>query len=185
MEETRQRIVDGALSLHLEKGIAATSIKDIASRAKVGVGTVYFHFATYEEVVRACGVRVNIITRPPTPDVFEGVETLTNRVERLVHELFAFYERYHWFDRLRCERDKLGFVGQAVTRREAAIVALVREALRPVAHEEPIVQTVVALTDFTVHKSLIASGMSTSDAAKQVTIVLMAWLTTATQSRDT
>lgn len=177
MEQTRQRIVDGALSLHLEKGIAATSIKDIAARAQVGIGTVYFHFPTYEEVVRACAVQVTILTRPPTPEIFEGVETLEDRLERLVDELFNFYDRYHWFDRLRCERDKLGFVGQGVSRREAAIVALVREALRPAGYEESVVQTVVALTDFTVHKALIASGMSTPAAVKQVATVLRTWLT--------
>ncbi len=176
MEQTRQRIVEGALALHVEKGIAATSIKDIAARAQVGIGTIYFHFPTYEDVVRACGGRVTIITRPPTPDIFEGAETLEGRVERLVHELFAYYERHHWFDRLRCERDKLAIVAEAVGRRERAIEALVREGLRPVAPEEPMVQTVVALTDFTVHKALIAGGMSTSQAAAQVMAVLLAWL---------
>ncbi len=176
MEQTRQRIVEGALALHLEKGIAATSVKDIAVRAQLGIGTIYFHFPTYEDVVRACAGRVTIITQPPTPEIFEGLEHMEARVERLVHELFAYYERYHWFDRLRCERDKLAIVGEAVARRERAIVAMVREALRPLTPEEPIVQTVVALTDFAVHKVLIAGGMSTPAAAGQVTAVVLAWL---------
>jgi len=52
-EETRQRIVDATVALHAEKGIVATSVKDIAARADVGVGTVYHHFPTYDDVVRA------------------------------------------------------------------------------------------------------------------------------------
>jgi len=176
MEQTRQRIVDGALSLHLEKGIAETSIKDIAARAEVGIGTVYFHFPTYEDVVRACAVKVTASTRPPTPDIFEGIDSLPDRMERLVHELFAYYERYHWFDRLRCEREKLGIVAEGVARRERSIYALVQEAMRPVAGEDGVAQTVVALTDFMVWKALTGGGMSTSEAAERVTAVLLAWL---------
>lgn len=176
MEQTRQRIVDGALSLHFEKGIAATSLKDIAARAEVGVGTVYFHFPTYEDVVRACAVKVNAITRPPAPDIFEGVESVEARLQRFVHELFAYYERYHWFDRLRCEREKLGIVGDAVARRESAIEALVQEAIRPGAFEDGVAQTVVALTDFMVWKALTVRGMSTSEATARVSAVLLTWL---------
>jgi AcrR family transcriptional regulator len=178
MEETRERIVEGALALHLEKGIAATSIKDVAARAQVGIGTVYFHFPIYENLVRACAGRVTTITRPPTPEVFEGLETVDARITRLVDELFAFYERYHWFDRLRCERDKLAFVGEAVARRERAIEDLVREALRPLSPQEPVVRTVVALTDFGVYKSLTLGGLPGPAGAHLLASVLKAWLRT-------
>ena len=176
MEQTRQKIVDGALSLHLEKGIAETSIKDIAARAEVGIGTVYFHFATYEDVVRACAVKVSVSTRPPTPEIFEGIDSLEGRVERLVQELFGYYERYHWFDRLRCEREKLAIVAEGVARRERAIQAMVQEAVHPLAPEEAVVQTMVALTDFSVWKTLSVNAMSTPEAARRVSEVLLAWI---------
>ena len=175
-EETRQRIVDATVALHAEKGIVATSIKDIAARADVGIGTVYHHFPTYDDVVRACGPRIQEITHAPTPEIFAGIEGLDRRIERLVSELFAYYERYYWFERARCDQDKLPVLAQGVARRDKAIEALVREALRPLSDNETIVRTVIALADFAVRRSLVKSGLSTRAAAEQVIEVIMAWL---------
>ena len=44
--ETRQRLVDATASLHLERGISAVSLPDVAERARVSVGTAYHHFPT-------------------------------------------------------------------------------------------------------------------------------------------
>ncbi len=184
MEATQQRIVDGALALHLEKGIAATSMKDVAARAQVGIGTVYFHFPTYENLVRACAGKVTAIIRAPTPEVFQGLETVDARITRLVDELFAYYERYYWFDRLRCEREKLAIVGEAVARRERAIEDLVREGLRPLSLQEAVVRTAVALTDFAVYKSLTQGAMPRPAAAHQIADVLQAWLTSVSGGDD-
>ncbi|HET8951451.1 MAG TPA: helix-turn-helix domain-containing protein, partial [Solirubrobacteraceae bacterium] len=48
---TRRRIVDATRELHTERGIAGTSWDDIAARAGVGVGTVYRHFPSLDELV--------------------------------------------------------------------------------------------------------------------------------------
>ena len=53
--ETRQRIVEATFRLHSERGIAGTSMKDIADRAGVSVGTVYHHFPSYADAIAACG----------------------------------------------------------------------------------------------------------------------------------
>jgi len=53
-EETRRRLVEATFALHGEQGIAATTMKQIAERAGVGVGTVYHHFPTIEDTVAAC-----------------------------------------------------------------------------------------------------------------------------------
>jgi AcrR family transcriptional regulator len=44
-EETLRRIVRATYTLHCEQGVAATTMKQIARRADVSVGTVYHHFA--------------------------------------------------------------------------------------------------------------------------------------------
>ena len=48
-EETRRRIVEATFALHAEQGVAATTMTQIAERAGVSVGTVYHHFATYDD----------------------------------------------------------------------------------------------------------------------------------------
>jgi AcrR family transcriptional regulator len=43
---TRQRILDAALALYQEQGIAAATMQDVARRADVAPGTVANHFRT-------------------------------------------------------------------------------------------------------------------------------------------
>ncbi|HEY0437700.1 MAG TPA: helix-turn-helix domain-containing protein, partial [Phenylobacterium sp.] len=52
-EETRRRIVDACFELHREQGMVATTMKQIAERAGVSVGSVYHHFPTYDDAIRA------------------------------------------------------------------------------------------------------------------------------------
>lgn len=48
--ETRERIERAALKHFVEKGIAETSIRDIADEAHVSLGAMYNHFASKEEL---------------------------------------------------------------------------------------------------------------------------------------
>src|ERR671913_2345216 len=97
VQETRQRILEATLALHSQKGIFGTSWQDIARRADGSVGTVYKHFPSLDELVPACGELMYAIARPPSledaPRIFTGAQSLEERLERLVSELFGFYER--------------------------------------------------------------------------------------------
>ncbi|MFH1981781.1 MAG: TetR/AcrR family transcriptional regulator [Pseudomonadota bacterium] len=48
--ERRGQIMAAARSLLFDKGLAATSINQIAKRAELGVGTIYFYFQSKEEL---------------------------------------------------------------------------------------------------------------------------------------
>lgn len=48
--DTRERIVRSALKLFVEKGIAETSIRDIAKLANISLGNIYNHFDSKEEL---------------------------------------------------------------------------------------------------------------------------------------
>jgi AcrR family transcriptional regulator len=54
--DTRQRLFEAAVSLIAEQGFSATTVDDIALRAKVAKGTVYYHFKSknelFEELLR-------------------------------------------------------------------------------------------------------------------------------------
>src|ERR671922_165191 len=52
--ETRQRIIESAVALHLERGPAQTSINAIAERAGVNRVTVYRHFPDARTLLEAC-----------------------------------------------------------------------------------------------------------------------------------
>jgi len=181
--QTRQRIVEATMALHRDQGIAATTMKEIAERADVGIGTLYHHFPRYEDAIRACGARTAELARLPTAEIFDGARSLPARVAVLVGELFAYYDRHPTLPLARCEQGRFPVLGEFVTRRQRLIEALVAEALRRPAASDQDVQTVVALTDFAVHRSLLHAGFSTEQAAAQITDVLVPWLRRTARSR--
>ncbi len=104
-EETRRRLVQATFELHSEQGIAATTMKQIADRAGVGVGTVYHHFASLDETVMACGQMVMATYPPPTEAIFTGVPSMKERLARLAHALFDHLDRVG-LDMVRPDRDR-------------------------------------------------------------------------------
>lgn len=172
-----------AVKLHAENGIAATSMKDVATRAKVGVGTVYLHFPTYEELIIACGGHLATVTEPPDFAIFEGVKDAGRRLQILVRELFRWYARYPQYERARCDQDKFPVMAVGVKRREQARFELVREALRPKPQPRWVIDTIGALTDFAVFRALTDAGMPTDVAAKRVSEVVDTWFGSRKQQR--
>src|SRR5688500_273734 len=131
--QTRRRIIDATRELHTTQGIAATSWDDIAARAGVGVGTVYRHFPSLDELIPACGeISMQVIALPDpgsASSLFDGVDAAAERIERLVREAFALYER--GAPQMRAIRNEPGIHpsvaehGEAV---EASLTALVDAA---------------------------------------------------------
>jgi len=181
VEETRRRIIEATMSLHVEKGILGTSWEDIAHRADVALATVYRHFPTLNELVPACGEGVQAKIRPPRPDdaaeIFSGAHSVLERIERLVRELFNFYERgAPHLELSRRERALVPALDVGVSRWEAGFEALVREALRPAGPDEQTVQVVGALIDFSVWKSLVDRGVPKEETAPIVVDLVLCWM---------
>lgn len=51
--ETREKILESALELFREKGFAETSMREIATQAKVATGLAYYYFASKDAIVHA------------------------------------------------------------------------------------------------------------------------------------
>ena len=65
--ETRDRIARAAAELHEEKGVARTTVTEIARRADVTRLTVYNHFADLSELIPACSA--HYAGSHPLPDL--------------------------------------------------------------------------------------------------------------------
>ncbi|MCC6498408.1 MAG: TetR/AcrR family transcriptional regulator [Propionibacteriaceae bacterium] len=100
---TRERILDAALASYRERGIASTSLQAVARRADVSAATVLNHFGSADELARVVVGRLADALR--VPDDREWPEQgRTQRVRRLVGEMFAFYDRSApWFEIFRSE----------------------------------------------------------------------------------
>jgi AcrR family transcriptional regulator len=180
VEETRQRILEATLTLHSEKGIFGTSWQDIAERADVSVGTVYKHFPSLDELVPACGELMYAITRPPSledaPQIFAGAGTLEERLERLISELFDFYERGASYIETDFQERQLPAVQEWEAYWRATIEGLTREALHPVHPDQRTVQAVGALLDFSIFKSFMERDIPKEEATKIMNEVLLCWI---------
>lgn len=187
VEETRRRIVEATMALHNEQGILATSWEDIARRADVAVATVYRHFPSLAELAPACGELVEATIRPPTPalgpTLFAHRPALTDRVQRLVQELCAFYERgaasltsarrdSHQLPPVQAWLDSL-----AMTRE-----FLVREALQPAAPDAQTIQIVTALTDFPVWQALHEREVSKEVITRVIHDSVLCWVARSSSS---
>jgi AcrR family transcriptional regulator len=180
VEETRQRILEATLALHSEKGILGTSWQDIARRADVSVGTVYKHFPSIDELVPACGELMYAITRPPSledaPHIFAGAHSLEERLERLIAELFDFYERGAPYIETDSQERQLPVVQEWEAHMRATLEGLTREALLPAQPGEGTVRAVSALLDFSTFKSFLERGIQKEQAAKTMNELLLCWI---------
>jgi AcrR family transcriptional regulator len=187
VEETRQRILEATLALHSEKGIFGTSWQDIARRADVSVGTVYKHFPSLDELVPACGELMYAITRPPSledaPQIFAGASSLEERLERLIGELFGFYERGAPYIETDFQERRLPMVQEWEVYMRATIAGLVREALVSAGPDERTVGTISALLDFSTFKSFLDRDIPKDQAAKTINEVLLCWIDCSRRDR--
>lgn len=160
---TRRRIVEATHALHVEQGIAETSMKQIAARAGVGIGTVYNHFPTYGDAVRACGELTFELSPPPGPDIFTGAADVAARVQVLAQALFAFYKSCPEIEKARRDQDKIEVLAEFMQHLDSHVAGLVRTALGP--GQKRVLPLATALLDFDMHKQFVRQGFSTERAA--------------------
>jgi AcrR family transcriptional regulator len=182
-EDTRRRIVEATYALHAERGIADTTMKDIAERADVGLGTVYHHFPTYNDAINACGAHVFFVSVPPDASIFDGAKSLDERIVRLAQELFSFYDRCPGIEKARADQHKFPALEEWMSRWNATFAGLVDEALRPATDGVAVAPVLIALLDFDVHARLIAAGFDTPGAARLMTGMLVDRMKTARNAK--
>ena len=175
-DETRRRLVQATFELHGEQGIAATSMKQIADRAGVGVGTVYHHFPALEDTVAAGGQQGLAGFTPPTEAVIGGGPPMRESGVRLARALFEHLGGVG-FDMVRADRDRLPIVRQFVDEELTHRIELMRAALAPFAIDRDQIRVAAALLDIGVYRALQAAGLSLDQAADTIADMIHARLT--------
>jgi len=99
---TRERILDVALDLFTEQGFDGTSMREIAERLHITKPSIYYHFASKEEILMALHVRLHEFVKPAfahltgQPVTLEAWDSLLNElVDQMVaqRKLFLMHER--------------------------------------------------------------------------------------------
>lgn len=89
--ETRERIARATTELHEEKGVAHTTVAEIARRAGVTRLTVYNHFPDLSDLLPACAAHYE--RQHPMPD-FESALFETDACARMLGTLGRLYPWY-------------------------------------------------------------------------------------------
>ena len=181
-EETRQRIVEATAQLHNEHGIAETSMKDIAERAGVSVGTVYHHFPTYPDAIRACGAHTAEQVPAPTAAIFDGAANRPQRIERLARALFGYYERIPALHSVRRDRHLADTLEQFAEAEAENRLDLAAQAAGSRKNSQQ-TALVAALLDLDAYRALRRQGFDTGQAAERIAAVVNSWLD-STANRD-
>lgn len=174
-DETRQRIVQATFDLHGEQGIAATSMKQIAARAGVSVGSVYHHFPTYDDAINACGTHAFTTWPIPTPAIFAGAANRAERVRRLARALFQVFAGVRAFGSVIADQDKLPVLKPFVALEHRARLDLATAAVGG----DPLAgRTLAGLLDSGAHDAFARLGLGPDAAAEKIAEVANAWLDT-------
>jgi AcrR family transcriptional regulator len=90
-DETRQRIVEAAIELHQTIGPAATTMSQIAERARVGRVTVYRHFPDESTLARACSGQYFERHPLPDPDAWQAIADPSERLRTGLTQTYAYH----------------------------------------------------------------------------------------------
>ena len=168
-ETTRRRIIEAISALHAEKGIAATSMKHIAERAGVSVGTVYHHFPTYDDAIAACGAHMVDNYPPPDESSFSQHEGARERVAALCSAMYAYYELNPAIEAVRADQYVSPVLRAFLEREQKDRARLASAALCAMTDQSALL---TALLDIGVWRALTRAGFSTEAAAQSVTAIV-------------
>lgn len=176
-DATRRRIVEATLACHLERGVLATTLRDIAARAGVSPGTVLNHFPRTPELVQACGELAAATWPFPGEEVLAGRAGVEDRVGALTTALFRAWDTppAPIFPRLQLERAEVPVLDAWFSDLEARHRALVRAAL-PAGASAAQRALAYALTSFPTWRTLTSEGLTTEEAAAQAASAVLAVL---------
>jgi AcrR family transcriptional regulator len=174
---TRARIIDAALAIYRDRGLAGASNLAIAKAADVAPATVRNHFPEPGDLARAVFAGLLDELDVPTPAIFEGIESLAVRVTRLAQELAAFYERSEpWWRAYEREPELISAWAGGVARYYADIERLMRAAIGELGDDETSMSVIAAVIGPPTFFALRARGLP-SDEAVQLTVELaVPWL---------
>jgi AcrR family transcriptional regulator len=179
-EETRRRIVLATFELHGEQGVTATTMKQIAERAGVSVGSVYHHFPTYDAAIQACGAHAFSMAPQLDDAVFAAIPERAERVRRLARALFGFFARVRGLGHVIAEQDRMPVLKAFAQQERGVRAGLARAAVG----DEGAARVLAALLDYRTFEALRDQGFDPDAAAAKAAEVANAWLDQPPERKD-
>ena len=170
--ETRDRIARAAAELHEQKGVARTTVADIARSAGVTRLTVYNHFADLSELIPACSA--HYATLHPLPDLDSALaqDDPGERVRAALARLYGWYrETEPMFGKLFSDRASVPeldrFLEQNIDRTQAELADGLAAAFGARGRRARRLRALIGLAlDFWTWRRLTSGGLDDEAAAE-------------------
>jgi AcrR family transcriptional regulator len=173
---TRRRIVEATLRLYRDIGLAATTVALVAEAADVAPATVRNHFPGPTDLAEAAADAILADVGVPDAGIFAGARGPVDRVERLVRELAAFFERSTgWWQVREADRGGLDAWALPEARYNAHMEALIRAAVAPL-DDDPVVVAVIGAVLVHVYCAGRTNGLTPAAAGDVQLRLLVPWL---------
>jgi AcrR family transcriptional regulator len=175
--EVRERIVKAALAIYAERGLSGASNLSIAKAADVAPATVRNHFPGSGDLAKAVFAEMLEELRIPTPEIFDGLRTLRDRVERLARELAAFYERSEpWWRAYEREPELISAWSGGVDQYYADIERLMKGGLGDLSSDDRSLAVVASVIGPPTFFALRGRGFSSDEAVGMTLELALPWL---------
>lgn len=174
--DTRRRIVAATLQLYRAVGVSGASVAAIARAADVAPATVRNQFPGPTDLASAAAEEVLAQLKMPDVSIFVGAGGPIERLERLLVEMAAFFERgAEWWAVREADRSQGNAWAGPEARYEAGIAALIRAAVDPLGNDSAIVATVGTVL-VQVYFSVRSVGLTSDAAVDLERSLLVPWL---------
>jgi len=178
MVATRDRIVEAAIELYTEVGLSKATMRQVGLRADVAPGTLRNHFTSRRLLEEAMVERLTAESPLPDASIFDGAETLEERVGRFLGVTGTFFDQAGRLYRMWLREPMLASPWtEAGARYGARWAELQRLALGPLADDEQVQAVLRAVMEPPFFDAIRGGTRSTEQASALITAAITPWLT--------
>ena len=175
-EETRRRIIAATLGLYREVGLAGATVPAVARAADVAPATVRNHFPGPTDLAEAAADAILAEMGMPDESIYRGATGPLERVERLLVEVSAFFERSTgWWEVRVADQSAGNSWGAPEARYNERIAALIGAGVAPL-DDDPIVIAVIGTVLVQLYFTVRSAGGSPEVALDVERRLLVPWL---------
>ena len=174
--DTRRRIIAATLRLYREVGIGGATVPVVARAADVSPATVRNHFPASTDLAEAAADAILSELEMPDETIFAGAGGPIERLERLLVEVAAFFERSTgWWQVREADRVRGDAWATPEARYDERIRELIRAAVDPLGDDQAVVAVIAAVLVH-VYFAARSEGLSSAAAVDEVRSLLVPWL---------
>ena len=107
---TRERILDVALDLFIEKGFDGTSLREIAEKLGFTKAALYYHYASKDDILMALHMRLHDVGRDGLKQLIDGpvsLATWESLIDTVLGQMLAQRKLYLMHERNQAALEKL------------------------------------------------------------------------------